>query len=134
MLQAYKHILNFFDKLEDSIRFQFSRHPVPYSIVAGVFVVLFWKGIEDTANMYPALSGPILIAISVPVLLVTGVFVSFFIADRVILSGLKKETRIIRETEVELREEDTLLKTVAEKVNEISKEVHKLEERLDRQK
>ncbi len=141
MVGIYKKILNFFDGLENSIRFHFSRHPVPYSLVAGVFIVLFWKGIEDTAHMFPSLSGPVLILISVPVLLLTGVFVSFFVTDGVILSGLRKEQRVVREAQVEIKEEqkeikqeDVLLKKVAEKLDEIDREVHQIEARLDKQK
>ncbi|MDD5068771.1 MAG: hypothetical protein PHS53_00215 [Candidatus Pacebacteria bacterium] len=141
MLSFFKKIQNLFDKFEDKIRFNFSRHPVPYSLVAGVFIVLFWKGIEDTASMFPSITGPHLILISVPVLLMTGVFVSFFVTDGVILSGLKKEQKVVQEAEIQIKEEkaeikqeDILLKKVAEKLDEIDREVHHIEERLDKQK
>ncbi|MDD5050847.1 MAG: hypothetical protein PHV93_03870 [Candidatus Pacebacteria bacterium] len=134
MIPAYKKIFNFFGKVEDRIRFNFSRHPVPYSLVAGVFIVLFWKGIEDTASLFPTLTGPFLILVSVPVLLLTGVFVSFFITDRVILSGLKKEEKVVAETEVEVKQEDILLKKVVERMDQIDKEVRHLDEHFHKQK
>ncbi len=134
MISVYKKVLNFLGRMEDDVRFNFSSHPVPYSLVAAVFIVLFWKGIEDTASMFPVLTGPFLIFLSVPVLLLTGVFVSFFITDRVILSGLKKEQKVVQETEVEVKQEDLLLKRVAEKIEEIDREVHQIQGQLNKKR
>lgn len=92
---VFKKISRFFGKLEDSVRFHLSRHPVLYSLITAFFIVLFWKGVENLISRFAVLSnGIILIVVSVPVLLITGVFISFFVTDRVLLSGIKHEERL----------------------------------------
>ena len=95
MLNLIRKIIRFFDKLEDRVRMKLSHHPVVYTLIGGVAVVLFWRGVEKTADMIPFLNGPVSLIISVVVLLVTGLFVSFFIGDQLILSGLKGEKKMV---------------------------------------
>ena len=56
-------------------------------------------------------------------MLATGLFVSFFVGDRIVLSGLRKEKKLIEKTEEELREEESELV-------QVKKELHKIEQRL----
>lgn len=125
-----KKIIKFFDKLEDKIRFRLSKHPIPYSIIGGIFVVLFWKGVWDTVDMFPFFSGPILVVISLTVLLITGLLVSFFVTDRIIHSGWKKEEKIILKTESEAKESEKLIKEVIIEINELKKTNSEIKEIL----
>ena len=134
MIKAIKHVFKWFMRLEDEIRSHLSHYPVIYSLISGFAIVIFWKGIWDTAAMYPSLTGPILIAISLPILLVTGLFVSFFVTDKVLLTGLKKDEKIIKETETEMRQEEKIIYELAAEVHEIGREVHDIEEKLRMQK
>ena len=125
-----KRIIKFFDKLEDKIRFKLSKHPIPYSIIGGVFVVLFWKGVWDTADMFPFFSGPILITVSLIALLLTGLLVSFFVTDRIIHSGWKNEEKIIIKTEIEAKESERLIKEAIIKIDELEKSTLEMKEIL----
>ena len=91
-----KKIFHFFDKLEDNIRATLSKHNILYAFIGGVAIVLFWRGVWMTADAIPFLTGPISILISVIVLLGTGLFVSFFIGDEIIISGIKKKKGLMK--------------------------------------
>ena len=98
-----RKIYNFFDKLEDKIRATLSHHPILYTFIGGFAIVLFWRGVWHTTDILEAkggmfgvlFSGPGSIIISVSTLLLTGLFVSFFVGDVTILSGFKNEKIII---------------------------------------
>ena len=118
-------IVNFFDKLEDKIRESLSRMPIVYTFIGGVAIVLFWRGVWITADLFPVLTGPVSILISVLVLLITGLFVSFFVGDVIIISGLKKEKKIIDKTESEVQRDITTLKEIKEEMDDIRKMLEK---------
>ena len=88
-----KRLIKFFDRLEDKIRQNLSRVPVIYNIVGGIAIVGFWRGVWmvfDTIPIFNGQYGPIInIVFSTVIMLGTGFFVSFFVGDRIILSGLK---------------------------------------------
>ena len=118
-------IIKFFDRLEDKVRFTLSRHPLIYTFIGGVAVVLFWRGVWNTADMFPWLTGPVSLLISTGVLLMIGLFVSFFIGDQQILSGMRKEKKLIEKTKEELDEEEVSLQEIHKEVEAL---VRKLEE------
>lgn len=111
------------DKLEDNIRALLSRHVVLYALIGGVAIVLFWRGVWYTADMFPFLTGPISIIISTAILLVSGLFVSFFIGDRIILSGIKREKKLAEKTEEEIKAEVEVSATVLRKLEKIEKDL-----------
>jgi hypothetical protein len=117
---VFKKTLTFFDKLEDKVRERLSHRPILYTFIGGVAIVLFWRGVWMTADLFPFLTGPISIAISVAVLMLTGLFASFFVGDVILMSGLKKEKKLIEKTESEIKDEGQVL-------SEIQGELHKLE-------
>lgn len=110
---VFKRVDHFFDKLEDRVRAKLSRRPILYSLIAGIAIVLFWRGIWHTADLIEmqgglwsvAFSGPGSILISVAILLITGLFVSFFVGDVIIMSGLKKEKKFTEKTQEEIQKE-----------------------------
>ena len=114
-----KKIFSFFDRLEDKIRAAFSRNPIIYALVGGVAVVLFWRGVWMVADTIPFLTGPVSILISLLILLATGLFVSFFIGDNIIISGLKKEKRLDETIASEVKTELDLLKDIKRRLDEI---------------
>lgn len=125
----FKRIDKFLDKLEDKIRAVLSRSPIIYALIGGVGVVLFWRGVWETAASIPYIKeGPISIIVSVLILLSTGLFVSFFIGDRIFLSGMKKEKKIFEKTEVEIELEGDLLNKMNTKLDRLEREVHELRE------
>lgn len=97
-------LFRFFDKLEDYVRTRLARHPIIYALLGGVGVVLFWRGVWMAADSV-GLSAFSSIVISLVILLLTGLFVSFFVGDAILISGLKKEKKLVEKTESEVLSE-----------------------------
>ena len=115
-----------FDKLEDHIRARLSHHPFVYTFIGGLAIVLFWRGVWYAAD-YLEHASPLLgiifspvgcIVLSVVILLSTGLFVSVFIGDSIIMSGIKREKKIIEKTlagqEIEKADLDKVLAAIVE--------------------
>ena len=84
-----------------------------------------------TADSIPFLNGPISIAISVSILLVTGLFVSFFVGDVIILSGVKKEKKIIEKTELEIEQDEITLRAIKNEIDGIKRDTDKVKKILE---
>lgn len=119
-------IVKFFDKLEDKIRAVLSRRPIIYTLIGGVAIVLFWRGVWLTADLFPFMTGPVSVLISVAILLLSGLFVSFFIGEEIIISGLKKEKKLIEKAESEIRTEGATLHEIKAKIEKIEKDLQEL--------
>jgi hypothetical protein len=126
-----KKIIRFFDKLEDKTRSKLSQAPLVYALVGAIGVVLFWRGIWHTADSFDFLSGPISAIIGLAILLITGVFVSSFVGNRTILTGLKGEKKLAEKTKEEIETEESQIKNiektllkVEEELSEIKSEIH----------
>lgn len=129
-------IINFFDKLEDNIRGHLSRHPIVYTFIGGIAIVLFWRGVWHTADILQAKGGwlgwifyePTNLVIVVIILLATGLFVSYFIGDTILISGIRGEKKIADRTEKEIKEEETKIEELSTTIKEIKKEVSEIKE------
>ena len=77
-----------------------------------------------TADTMPFLTGPVSIFISVIVLLITGLFVSFFVGDSIIISGLKNEKKIDEKIASEIKTEDGVLEEISKKLDAIEEELN----------
>ncbi len=113
-----KKILHFFDKLEDQIRGRLSKYPIVYAFIGGVGIVLFWRGVWGLSEEI-GMTNIQAIIISVIILLAVGLFVSFFIGDRFIISSLKGEKKIIEKTKEEILEGEEEIKKVLHKLENI---------------
>lgn len=148
MQEYYKKIFHFFDRVEDKVRGRLSRYPIWYAVIAGVFVVLFWRGVWHTGDWLQArggllgfiFSGPISLVLSIACLLIIGVFVSAFVGDMLVLSGIKKEKKLVDKTEDEIRKEEGQIEQVEqviddlyEEVDEVSDNQKRLEQKIDEQ-
>ena len=118
-----KRTIHFFDRLEDHVRARLSRKPILYSLIGGVAIVLFWRGVWMLADEI-GLSSISSIIISIAIMLLTGLFVSFFVGDRIVLSGLRREKKLIEKTEEEIKVEESELL-------QVKKELHKIEQKLE---
>lgn len=127
-------IYKFFDKLEDRVRGSLSHSPVLYSLIGGTALVIFWHGVSVVIESFPFLNtftgGLILVLISVSILLLTGLFVSFFIGDTIIMSGLKKEKKLVDKEDVELMAEAKMVSEMERKVEEIDTIVKDLQSKI----
>jgi len=121
-MNIFSRILKFFDKLEDKIRYKLSHFPILYAFIGSIGIVLIWRGIwvmADNVNM----PGWISLFLGIALTIITGLFVSFFIGDKIIISGLTKDKRIDEKTEAEIKEEATLLKEIEKDIKEIKEEL-----------
>ncbi len=125
--------MQFFDKIEDHTRGALAHHPLTYSVIGGTGVVLFWRGIWHTADHLQAntLVGSYLfsdlgsVLLGLFILLITGLFVSVFIGDSIIISGMRGSKKIIEKTESEIelegQTEKRLLVSIAQEISDIKK-------------
>lgn len=124
------NIIKFFDKLEDKIRKRLSRRPIIYAFIGSVGIILLWRGVWIMADSF-SLSGLMSIIIGVLILLLTGLFVSFFVGEQIIISGIKEEKRIDEKTEEEIKKEEVGLRHVREDLEEIKKEIKEVDKKID---
>jgi hypothetical protein len=134
-------LIRFFDRLEDKIRGRLSHWPIVYGFFGGIGTVLFWRGVWHTADFvamyyFEALAGnttidftyawdgPISLIIGSILLLTTGLLVSNFIGNEIIMSGLRGEKKLTERTETEVRTETGA-------IHEIRAEVRKIRDQLD---
>lgn len=111
----------FFDKLEDKARSRLSRNPILYAFLSGIGAVLFYRGVWMIADYFSFMTGPVTFLISIAILLTTGVFVFHFVSDQIIISGLKKERKLIEKTEEEVKMETITLKEIHTLLKQIEK-------------
>jgi mannitol-specific phosphotransferase system IIBC component len=132
-------IINFFDHLEDHVRGYFSRAPIGYAILGGVLVVLFWRGVWQTGDMLEAKGGilgflfyePVSIIWTIILMLLIGLFVSFFIGDTILISGLKQEKKLTEKTEKEVKEEEVQINRIENKISKIETEISEIKDDLE---
>lgn len=112
-----KALIKFFDRIEDRVRVRLSHRAIVYAFVGGAATLLFWRGawrtfdeIEHLGGIFGFLLSPVVsLILSIIILLMTGLFVSVFIGERIIISGLKQEKKIFDKTESEIKEEEGML-------------------------
>ena len=121
-MKKLREIFKFFDKLEDKIRGKLSHFPILYAFVGSVGIILIWRGIWAIADEIN-LSSWFSLGLGLFITVSTGLFVSFFIGDRIIISGINKEKRIDEKTEIEIKEEEMVLTKIEKDLKEIKKEI-----------
>ena len=134
-----RKVLHFFRRGDDHVRSWLGRRPVLYALVGGVGVVLFWKGVWETAGLTPLLFGPGSIFAGAAMLMATGLLISVFLGDRMILTDVvgeeklvKQEERLVEKTEREVHSEKATTDYILHKIDKIDAElehIEKLEER-----
>ena len=125
-------IIKFFDKLEDKIRRKLSRRPIIYASVGSVGIILLWRGVWMTADMFNFMTGPVSVIIGIVTLLLIGLFVSFFIGDQIIISGIKAERRIDEKTEEEIRHEIITFGNIKNDLDEIKNQIKEIREKIEK--
>lgn len=123
-------IIKFFDKLEDRVRRKLSRRPIAYAFIGSVGIILLWRGIWVIMDPFDP-SGIVSLIIGVVILLLTGLFVSFFIGEQIIISGIKEEKRIDEKTEEEIKKEEISLRQIKGDLEEIKKEIKEVDKKIE---
>ncbi len=128
-----RKVIRFFDVLEDKIRGKLSHHPLFYAFISGVGVVLFWRGVWHTADQIPYLQiGVVSLLVGTVILLLIGVFVSDFIGNRILLSGLRGEKKLTEKTQEEIKEEDAGINKIEDSILKIEEEIKEIQEEISR--
>ena len=122
-----KKIVKFFDKLEDKVRGKLSHYPILYAFFGGIGVVMFWRGVWHIADDL-SLGSVASIVIGGIILLMTGVFVSAFIGNRLIISGLSGEKKLSEKEEAEIETEEMQIQRLKDSIDRVEKQVSHLEE------
>ena len=151
MYKLYKAIYDACDKLEDHVRGYLSHYPIVYAFIGAVGVAIFWRGVWLSMDMIMAHAtntglalatidvsagvwwdGPLSILIGSVMLLMTGVFVSNFIGNEILISGLKGEKKIAEKTEKEVRTEEERLTSFRVQINSMHEQMTALKSELDK--
>ncbi len=122
-------LIHFFDKLEDKTRGHLSRYPLLYAFIGGVGIVLFWRGVWHMADDF-GMSSLSSLTLGSIILLASGVFVSVFVGNRLIISGLKGEKKLVEKTEDEIKAEGSELKSIEKTLHNIEKDIEKIKQKI----
>jgi hypothetical protein len=128
-----KKVVKFFDRLEDKIRAKLSHYPILYAVLGGVGIVLFWRGVWHTADELK-LGSLISFFLGTVILLLTGVFVSQFIGNRLIISGLIGEKKLSEKEVAEIETEETQLQNLQKTLNRVETKLDELEAEVEGEK
>jgi hypothetical protein len=132
-------------KIEYRVRGWLSRHPIFYALYGGTGLVLFergvWHGIDALSEFLGTPVGMtsrdavvsfqdsgVSFLLGVVILLSSGIFVSQFIGNEIIMSGLRGEKRLTERTETEVRTETGALAEVLTKLDAIASRLEAIEE------
>ena len=132
-------------KLFNRFHIFLSHHSYLYAAIAGIGIVLFWRGVwhsVDSFHLYlnhygnsltisgadhPWWDGPLSFVVGCLILYITRAFVSSFIGNELILSGLRAEKRMTKETEEDVHIEATALSTIKKEIGIIAEKLEELE-------
>ncbi len=125
-----RKIIRFFDKLEDRIRGKLSHYPIIYAFIGGIGIVLFWRGIWHIADDIN-ISSIVSIIIGSIILLMIGVFVSAFVGNRLIISGLIGEKKLEEREETEIATEEAQIRNLQNTLSRLEKKLDHMETHLE---
>lgn len=135
-------------KLETKIITYLSHRPKLYALIVGIGVVLFWRGVWHTTDqvhsfyaktfMYSTMSlggspwwdGPLSLIVGMIILYFTGSFISSFIGNELILSGLRGEKKLNEKTEVEVQNEVRAISDIKDSLKTINQTLEQLEKKV----
>ncbi len=127
-----KKIVVFFDRLEDKTRGFLSKRPIIYAGIASIGMVLLWRGIWHLADEIE-LGAILSTIIGIFILLMTGIFVSGFIGNRILITGIKNEKKLEEKTKIEIEtdieKENKILTDIKDSIAHIEKEIEVIEHR-----
>ena len=122
--------MHFLNKLENKIRKKLSYHPIVYAFIVGIGVILFWRGIWHTADD-AGLSSTASVILGFIILVLTGVFVSSFIGNRLIISGLVGEKKLSEKEEEEIETEEIQLRNLQNTLSKLEKKLDHIDTHLE---
>ena len=124
-------ITDFFLKIEEDARKYFERIPFIQAFVAGIGVIIFWRGVWeflDASGVSPLAS----VILGSLLLGAVGVFIQTFIGNTIIIRNVKREEKMeqkmLAKMEGEVDTEEITLKVLSDKIDALAR---RLEDRTD---
>lgn len=136
-------------KIEQRLTIYLSHRPKLYALIVGVGVVLFWRGVWHTADQIhscfteyglcsssidaavsPWWDGPASLLFGIVILYFTGAFISSFIGNELILSGLRGEKRLTEKTEGEVRGEVRAISDIKDELKNVTSALEEIEKKV----
>ena len=123
-----------------------SYRPKLYAFIVGIGIVWFWRGVWHSTDLIhtifsssflpnpsvgaysPWWDGLLSLFAGSVVLYFTGAFISSFIGNELILSGLRGEERLNKKTESEVKSEKKTIIFIKDELEDIRKKIEELEE------
>ncbi len=146
----FKRIYRFGDKLEDRVRRKLSHYPITYAFVGGMGIIIFWRGIWHSMDYLveffsrdPLMvttgadataiwwDGPLSIVVGTILLLMSGLFVTSFIGNEIIISGIKGEKRLAEKTEQEIEDDAARDAQMMREIDQIVKRLDEVEKKIE---
>ncbi len=125
-----KQAINAFTKVEDKVRSKLSHYPILYAFIGGVGIVLFWRGVWHLADDVSLSSGLSLI-FGVMILLFTGIFVTEFIGNKLIVSGLVGEKKLEEKEVDEIETEENQIRNLQNTLSRLEKKLDHIDEEVE---
>lgn len=123
-------IVKFFDRLEDKIRGKLSHYPILYAFIGGVGVVLFWRGVWHLADDI-SLNNGLSLVFGTMILLFTGIFVTEFIGNKLIVSGLVGEKKLEEKEVDEIETEEDQIRNLQNTLTRLEKKLDHIDEEVE---
>lgn len=123
------HVTNTLLSIEESARKFFERFPFSHAFIAGVGVILFWRGVWEIADIIKL--DPIAsVLLGIILLGGIGLFIQTFVGNAIIIKNVKKEEQLEKQTErkveqveQEISTEEVNISKLTEKIDELSKKI-----------
>jgi uncharacterized protein YneF (UPF0154 family) len=124
MRKILNAIHKYLDDIEDKARIKLVHHPIIYAFIGSVGIVSIWRGIWHISDDW-GISSMASLIFGLVLTILTGLFVSFFIGENIIISGINKEKRIDEKTEKEINEESHVLIKIQKDIKDIKEILNK---------
>ena len=111
--------------IEESARKYFEQFPFVQALLAGVGVIIFWRGIWewlDISQVSPFTS----IVLGALILGGVGVFMQTFIGNTIIIREVQQEEKLEKHVQGHIHDDQVTLESVSKKIDELAR---KIEER-----
>jgi hypothetical protein len=119
------YVTTIFLKIEERARTFFARLPFIHAFLAGVGIILVWRGVWETADrlgIMPLAS----IAIGVVLLVAIGLYLQTLVGNTIIINEVKKDKEMTRRTEREIKVEEITMEVLAARLEMISAKLDSL--------
>jgi len=127
-----KNLTNIFLKIEDKSRNYFEKFPFFHAFFAGIGVVLFWRGVWETADLF-GIKPNVSICLGILILIIIGLFLQTFVGNTIIIKKVESEKKMEKKTETDIKKvqqevgvEEISLELLAKKLESIESKIENL--------